>query len=106
MKYFLMLLMVFSGTALAGEAEMEKRILKLEKRVRQLEQKLGISYSGGLKVEDHGNKQIQPSQMRGVSGSGMSESDKKGILDQLKRIKEQRKEQQDLIDKIMNDENF
>ncbi len=53
LKLITLIVFIFSFSALASD-EMELKLLKLEKRIKQLEKEKGVSGGSGLKTQDYG----------------------------------------------------
>lgn len=100
MKKLLLLTIIFSTSLYANE-EMELKLLKLEKRIKQLEKKQGGS--SGLKTKDYKNSNVKADSSVS-SQPQLSEEDKAKLMDQIKTIKKNQAAQKELLDEIMNED--
>ena len=100
MKGLLLLLTTFSLTAYANE-EMELKLLKLEKRIKQLEKKQGGA--SGLKTIDYKNSNINAGNTV-LAQPQLSEEEKAKLMEQIKIIKKNQAAQKEILDEIMNED--
>ena len=106
MKNIIALIVLVSCLPAMGKSQLLRRVDALEARVKALEQKLNGSSTSqnGLKVKDMGNSQVGT--LRGVSGQNVPQltpEQQLEIQNQLQEYQKRQKEQQRVLDELMND---
>lgn len=102
LKFFTFILCVFSWSAFANE-EMELKLLKLEKRIKQLEKQKGIS-GNGLKTQDYKQKSVTGPGQSAATSPQLSPEEQKKLMEQINTIKKSQEEQKKLLEEIMNED--
>lgn len=102
----LLCILFMTSTHLWANEEMELKMLKLEKRIKQLEKQKGTQGSG-LKTQDYKNKNVSSVSASSATGSSdvqLTPEQKKALMEQIKTIKSNQKEQEKLLDELMNED--
>lgn len=107
-KWFLIGL-IFSLSSLSfADDQTQKKILELEKRIKQLERSQG-SRPSGLKTQDYKNSTVDKKEKgKGLAGHAqeaqLSKEQQEKLMKQIEMIKKNQKEEKKLLDEIMNEE--
>lgn len=81
---------------------LEQRLLSLEKRVLALENK--VNTQEGLKVVDLDNKKITEETSTGSQRPRIPKEKENEIMEQINNFQKKNKENQKLLDKLMNED--
>ena len=102
LKLITLIVFIFSFSALASD-EMELKLLKLEKRIKQLEKEKSVSGGSGLKTQDYGKSKVSAS---GPSAQApqLSAEEQAKLKEQIETIKKSQEAQKKLLEEIMNED--
>ena len=108
----IIILLISSFSSMSFAESVEQRLEKLQRRVIELEKRLGNEPSStktsGLKIKDLKNKKIE-SKSRALSSYGstapqLSRKQQKEIMNQIEQYKKKSQENQKVLDQIMKDD--
>lgn len=99
MKFILsfLLLPLFSY----ANEDMQRKLLEMERKIKQLEKGKA---SSGIKTQDLENQEISNQSSSVPSASQLSPEQQKELMKQIEQIKKSQKEQQKVLDEIMNED--
>ena len=102
LKLITLIVFIFSFSVLASD-EMELKLLKLEKRIKQLEKEKGLS-GNGLKTQDYKQKSVAAPGQSASASAQLSPEEQKNLMEQINTIKKSQEEQKKLLEEIMNED--
>lgn len=101
MKKLLIILLLSSATFAQDNSDILRRLLKLEQRVAQLERQVAQKPHMGLKVKDMDGTKMKAQQKPQMPQ--LTPEQRKQIMQQLEQFKKSQKDNQKVLDELMNE---